>query len=136
MRDSARQKLREISQLYTESADDPKDPPNHKYTLRGVSTTAQTTYVLEKTKPEADDDMLSTEAKDWQWWKLEYISNDAKPVVTTKVTEADVLEAARTESRSVILVYANERAISCPPTNLPPQLHVRNSPRLRVPHPH
>ena len=37
--------------------------------------------MLEKIKPDEDGDMLSTEAKDWQWWYFEYVSNDSNPVV-------------------------------------------------------
>lgn len=60
---------------------DPQQPPHEKYTLRGVSTGANVVYVLEKTKPDEENDMLSTEAKDWQWWKVEYVSTETKPVV-------------------------------------------------------
>lgn len=56
-------------------------PPHEKYTLRGVSTSPNIVYALETTKPNEDDDMLSTEAKDWQWWKIEYLSTETKPVV-------------------------------------------------------
>lgn len=67
--------------MYTIPPDDPKQPPHEKYTLRGVSTGANVVYVLEKTKPDEEDDMLSTEAKDWQWWKVEYLSTETKPVL-------------------------------------------------------
>ena len=67
--------------------------------------------------------MLSTDAKDWQWWKLEYVSNELKPVVCAKYTEEDVLKAASTESRNALLVYASERAVAYGSGDLPPQLH-------------
>ena len=108
--------------FYTKPTDDRETSPTHKYTLRGVATTLQTFYVLEKTKPVEEDDLISLEANDWQWWKLEYVSSDAKPVVTTKVSEEDVLKAARIESRYVLLVYADEHAINYEPTPLPSQL--------------
>ena len=66
--------------------------------------------------------MLSTDAKDWQWWKLEYVSNDLEPVVCAKYTEEDVLKAASTESRNALLVYASERAVAYRSGDLPPQL--------------
>ena len=66
--------------------------------------------------------MLSTDAKDWQWWKLEYVSSDLRPVVYTKVTEDDVLKSASTESRSTLLVYASDRAVAYKSGDLPPQL--------------
>ncbi len=108
--------------MYTKASGDPTEPPHHRYTLRGVSTTSSTVYVLERTKPEHEDDMLSTEAKDWQWWKITFMSNEAKPVVRMKVTEADVLKAASVESSSALLVYATERATSYESEELPPQL--------------
>ena len=79
-------------------------------------------YVLEKTQPDNEDDILSSEAKDWQWWKLEYVSIDQKPVVTTKVSEAQVLQAARAENNSALLVYASDQAISHPTLPLSPAL--------------
>lgn len=108
--------------MYTKASDDPTKPPHHKYTLRGVSATPSTVYVLEKTELEDEEDMLSTEAKDWQWWKLAFMSNEAKPVIRLKVTENDVLKAASTESSSALLVYANESATSFKSEELPPQL--------------
>ena len=47
-------------------------------------------YVLEKTKPDEEHDILSTEAKDWQWWKIEYLSTETKPVVP-KVSLTSIL---------------------------------------------
>ena len=67
--------------------------------------------------------MLSTDAKDWQWWKLEYVSNDLKPVVCAKYSEEEVLKAASTESRNALLIYASERAVAYGSGDLPPQLH-------------
>lgn len=67
--------------------------------------------------------MLSTDAKDWQWWKLEYVSNELQPVVCAKYTEEDVLKAASTESRNALLVYASEHAVAYGSGDLPPQLH-------------
>lgn len=71
---------------------------------------------------EFEDNLISLEDIEWQWWKLEFVSSDVKPVVTTKVSEEDVLKAARTESRTVLLVYADEMAVNHEPTPLPSQL--------------
>ena len=110
------------SSFYTQPTDDPKTCPTHKYTLRGVATTPSTCYVLEKTRFEADNDLIELEGREWQWWKLEYVSTDAQPVVTTKVSEKDVLIAARFQSRTVLLVYADEDAVNYESTPLPSQL--------------
>ena len=79
----ASQKLQELSRLYTKAPDNEDEPPHHKYTLRGVSADPHTTYVLEKTRPENDNDLLRLEAEDWQWWKISYSVGDAKPVSHT-----------------------------------------------------
>ena len=62
-------------------ADDPSQPPHEKYTLRGVSTGANVVYVLERTNPDEEKNILGDEAKDWQWWKIEYLSTETNPVV-------------------------------------------------------
>lgn len=67
--------------MYTTPADDPNQPPHEKYTLRGVSTGANVVYVLERTKPDEEKDILSADAEDWQWWKVEYLSTETNPVV-------------------------------------------------------
>lgn len=123
IRDRAQGRLKEISQMYTIPPDDPKQPPHEKYTLRGVSTGANVVYVLEKTKPDEEDDMLSTEAKDWQWWKVEYLSTETKPVLPKKVTEANVLKAASSDSRNVLVVYANDKAIAYESGDIPSPLY-------------
>lgn len=113
---------KENALLYTQPTDDPETCPTHEYTLRGVATTSSTCYVLEKTKFEADSDLIDLGEVEWQWWKLEYVNTDARPVVTTKVSEEHVLVAAKTESRSVMLVYADEYAVNYEQTPLPSQL--------------
>ena len=113
---------KENALFYTKPTDDPETSPSRAYTLRGVATTPSTFYTLEKTRPEAEDDLINLDTDEWQWWKLEYVSSDAKPVVTKKVVEEDVLQAARTESRNVLLVYADKFAVDYEPTPLPSQL--------------
>lgn len=82
-KERAREKLDEFSKLYTKPSDEPNAPPQYKYTLRGVCSSLNTMYVLEKTRPDFTDDILSSEAKDWQWWKIGYIATDSKPVSRT-----------------------------------------------------
>ncbi|KAK4697306.1 hypothetical protein P7C71_g746, partial [Lecanoromycetidae sp. Uapishka_2] len=127
IREDTRQQLKEISQLYTKPSNNSNEPPHHRYTLRGVSIGAiannsHKLYVLEPTKPEEGSDMLSTEAKDWQWWKLDFLTGDMKPVVHEKVTEDEVLKTASTEASSALLVYASDRAVSYDFGDLPQQL--------------
>lgn len=100
-KDRAREKLAEISALLTRPSDDPKTNPQHPYTLRGVSTDPNVTYVLcaveegkgndsTQDKLAVDDDMGDeamrgggSTAVDYQWWKLSYLSGDSKPVTKT-----------------------------------------------------
>ena len=122
VRDEACETLKKISRLYAKSSEDPEGSLNYKYTLRGVSTSLNTIYVLEKSQPEDEDDTLSSDAKDWQWWKLGYLYDDLKPVICTKIAEEDVVKAASTDSRSALLVYASERAVTYRSRDLPLQL--------------
>lgn len=48
-------------------------------------------------------------------------------IALQKVREVEVLKAARDESRRVLLVYANERAVSYECKELTPQLLVSRS---------
>ncbi|KAJ3574608.1 hypothetical protein NPX13_g4306 [Xylaria arbuscula] len=85
--------------------------PSTKYLLRGVATTTEVAYVCVR-----EDDLFgSPEAmpapKD-QWWKVGYVARDASPIKCEKVTPDDVLQAAGTESKDPILVYASEAALN------------------------
>ena len=112
----------EFSKLYTTPSSDPKQPPHHKYTLHGVCADPHIVYVLEKTVPDDDDDLIRIEAEDWQWWKLSYDRRQSKPVSRMTVQENEVLAAARDQANTALLVYASERAASFNSGELPPQL--------------
>lgn len=79
----AREKLDELSKLYTKPTNDEEMPPHHRYTLRGVCGLSHRLYVLEKTQVDNENDTFGSEAKDWQWWKISYIGTDSKPVSRT-----------------------------------------------------
>ena len=123
VRENTRQELKEISQMYTKPSNNPEESPHCMYTLRGVSTTSHTAYVLEMTRSNDEDNDLRIKSLDWQWWKIEYMANDTQPVVCKKVTESDVLTAASTESADALLLYASNAAISYKNEDLPTQLH-------------
>ena len=76
----ARQKLLECSKLYTTASSNPKEPPHYNYRLCGICASPHIVYVLEKTKPDDDTDILSTQAEDWQWWKISYDRRETIPV--------------------------------------------------------
>lgn len=83
LKEKAREKLNEFSKLYTKPSDNPEVHPRHKYMLRGVCSLANAMYVLERTQPDDENDILSSEPTDWQWWKIGFIGTDSKPVSRT-----------------------------------------------------
>ncbi|KAI4114270.1 MAG: hypothetical protein LQ345_004921, partial [Seirophora villosa] len=120
----AGEKLRELSKLFTEPSDVPDDPPQDRYTLRGVCAAPHTVYVQERTKADSEDDLLDLGSgeEEWQWWKLSYEVSAAQPISCSKVREIEVLKAARDEAPSAILVYASDRAMAVQKRELPPSL--------------
>ena len=168
--------FRSVAQQLTQPSSDSKDPPMHKYTLRGVSTKPHITYVLRPVledlmdvsgddKGDANGEWNGTGGDEaaWQWWRISFsneeshlseelpmhgpptqaevqatessaidgsgqISDWSRKVQqpesrscfsVRKVREVEVLKAARAESNSVLLVYANEDAIKLDPSRIP-----------------
>ncbi|MCJ1421816.1 hypothetical protein MMC32_008183 [Xylographa parallela] len=120
-KDQAVEKMRELSKLYTKPSENMKDPPHHKYTLRGVSTNPNITYVL--ANPNGAGDLMGSELDEWQWWKISYSVGDVHPISYSKVREVEVLKAARDESYKALLVYASEKALSYQEQRIPDQLN-------------
>ncbi|KAL4943413.1 hypothetical protein BDV06DRAFT_189950 [Aspergillus oleicola] len=138
----AEESLRNYSKYLTEPSDTPGEPPVHKYTLRGVCTEPHVTYVLRRNPP-TETDPNPTEC---QWWRLSFSVDDAKArqaqtrhapppkdtdvigYTARKVREVEVLRAAREESKTVLLVYANANAMSYKEEPAPSALQVRSSP--------
>lgn len=119
----ARDKLRELSKLFTEPSDIPEESPQDRYTLRGVCAEPHTVYVQERANPHAADDLVGgLGEEEWQWWKLSYEASAAHPISTTKVREIEVLNAARHEASTAFLVYASDRAMAVEKRPLPPPL--------------
>lgn len=122
----ARDKLRELSKLFTEPTEIAEESPHDRYTLRGVCAKTDTVYVQERTKPDIESSLLpdaGAEAEgEWQWWKLSYEASAAQPVSCTKVREIEVLKAARNEASSAFLVYASDRAMAVEQRELPAPL--------------
>ncbi|KXJ93007.1 hypothetical protein Micbo1qcDRAFT_232654 [Microdochium bolleyi] len=85
--------------------------PTHKYLLRGVALTPELSYTCVR---EPDDliqvDDTQAASKD-QWWKIVAPTNDVTPATVEKATAEEVLQAAGTESRYPLLVYATEAAM-------------------------
>ncbi|KAI1503624.1 hypothetical protein F5X99DRAFT_375012 [Biscogniauxia marginata] len=97
--------------------------PTQKYLLRGVALTNELAYVCVRHEPDLIDLDQHMEPEE-QWWKIGYASNDASPIKTQKATLDDVLQAAGTESKYPILVYASEAAMKATPVALPDALRM------------
>ncbi|CAG8899726.1 unnamed protein product [Penicillium egyptiacum] len=146
---SAIESLREISKALTEPPKSPSEPPVYKYTLRGVCTEPHVTYVLSNPKTTApghlmDMDSDTEKSNDYQWWRISFSAEDGKTrqaekrkaqgntaatqdgevvgYTVRKVQENEVLQAAREEWSSVLLVYASENAVNAQVDPAPSQL--------------
>ncbi|KAI0875516.1 hypothetical protein GGS24DRAFT_499735 [Hypoxylon argillaceum] len=85
--------------------------PSTKYLLRGVATTSEIAYVCVRDVGDLANPGENSGVRD-QWWKIGYVKSDASPIKSEKVTLDDVLNAAGTEAKSPILVYASEVALN------------------------
>lgn len=117
-----------------------------------MCTEPHVTYVLRRHVPDDPENAMDSDSKqedDWQWWRISFSTDDAKTrraerdasksgksdytapqnadvvgYTSRKVREIEVLRAAREESRSVLLVYASNRAMDIPESAVPPPLQV------------
>lgn len=103
--------MEQLCNLLKEPSDAAAEQPEQLYTLRGVATDSHTTYFLHG-KAATVDGGPTESSKGSQWWKTQY---DIKPEITKQqLTEADVIKAAETEGKEVLLVYASAKAIEQP----------------------
>lgn len=112
--------------------------PVHRYTLRGVSTDQNTTYVL--ANPNTVDDLMDTDVDSWDWWKIHWDSQKDNPVdlqvsffpsptseaklislSLQKVSSKDVTQAA-CKADNVTAVYASDKAVNYAQKPVPDQL--------------
>ncbi|KAI8623694.1 hypothetical protein F5Y19DRAFT_350962 [Xylariaceae sp. FL1651] len=91
--------------------------PSKEYSLRGVALTHELSYVCVREAVNSTN-LLDTPAARDQWWKIGYVASDASPIKSEKVTLDDVLQAAGTEAKNPILIYASEAAIQDEPIPL------------------
>lgn len=88
--------------------------PHPRYTLRGVTTKPNITYVLHPRAGE-DQDMTnehdSTTPKGYEWWRISYeVSGSRASITKTKSEDYDVLRAVELEHSSALLVYGSDEA--------------------------
>ncbi|KAI8940815.1 hypothetical protein NX059_002077 [Plenodomus lindquistii] len=94
----------------------PQDAMHRPYKLWGVATRRDVVYLLH---PDIKSDVPDAR----QWWRMQYDTESTSPVIMRdRLTQQDVVERAATESASVLLVYANDEAISSDPAPLPKPL--------------
>jgi hypothetical protein len=102
-----------------------------RYTLMGVATKPNITYVLRPKPGLGNDDSMSTDSQDeatpdgMQWWRIEYAVNGSQPRISKSPVEGTmVIQAIEVEHTSALLVYASDRAVDFSNYNsdLPPTL--------------
>ena len=88
----------------------------HRYTLRGVATKPNITYVLHPKEEDDDEEMLLGDVEDdgtpegMQWWRIEYeVSGSNAKIHKTKTPDYDVLRAVELEHKEALLVYASDK---------------------------
>jgi hypothetical protein len=140
-------KIQKMDMQYTQPGDDPTHPPYMKYVLQGVSTKPEITYTRVRNPDLLGLDDENSERQEWQWWRTEWKTPQSQasfagpvslhhpqqqgqeasmtdelanlPYSIQAVTEEAVAKAARSENNSVVLVYANEKAINFENSSLP-----------------
>ncbi|KAK7698951.1 hypothetical protein SLS64_012006 [Diaporthe eres] len=115
--------LRRMAEVLTVPSEEPEMDPTHKYTLRGVITSADVVYMCRRREADAPETEASSSAKVDQWWRCAWVAGDENPVRQETTTFAKVQEAIFTEvdtdgSKVPILVYATDKAMNEEPAPL------------------
>ena len=123
-KEKTREAIRSMSK--EDAAGLPKEDLKHHYTLRGVATKPNITYVLSPREADPDDIMFDDETspQGFQWWRIDYEVNangSGAKLTKTKTDDFDVLRAVELEHNSALLVYASDRinTPSATPLDLP-----------------
>ena len=141
-KDELRARSRQITMQLTQPSPERPGLPHRKYALHGVATKPGVTYFrrLNPTPNLLEDDQDDNEGMDYEWWRSSWQQEEVQPAphpplvgpVTqaqaeatgkssvdgflpwslNRVVESDVLEAVKNEYNTVLLVYANENALS------------------------
>jgi hypothetical protein len=118
------QQIQSSSKVLTDpNAANPAHRPKLKYRLTGVTMNLQVVYVLRPL--EQEHRTLNTPdavSRGYQWWKIEISSSGIMAVEKTKVPEAEVLKAARQDTKEGLLVYASEQSLNVVESSLPESL--------------
>ena len=76
-KDRFMKEIRELSH-FSKEVTGIADEPTHRFTLRGVATDPTTTFVL--ANPNSTEDLIDTDLKDWQWWKITFTPGEVAPI--------------------------------------------------------
>ena len=100
-------------------------PTEHRFTLRGVATKPNVTYVLRRKAQEVEQliDLGSSAEADappgMQWWRIQYDTNASDVQVHKSVSSQDeVLQAVEVEYNQALLVYASNKAVEFIPSSM------------------
>ncbi|KAK4066945.1 uncharacterized protein Triagg1_7945 [Trichoderma aggressivum f. europaeum] len=91
----------------------PKPLTCKKYLLRGVATDRDIVYVCQRLYPESAESEDPKSPVD-QWWRLEYCPNEDQLVRSEKVEVERIFRDLWLETKTPLLIYATEEAISTP----------------------
>ncbi|KAF7904529.1 hypothetical protein EAF00_001863 [Botryotinia globosa] len=123
-REKAKEAWRELSKLYTDPVKSSRIL--HRYTLRGVSLTKETTYVCTRIAPDLIDFAASEEERippsDGQWWRMHFSTSSPPSRTVEKTTLEKVLEDIKLQNETAILVYASDAAMETATRSTPHEL--------------
>ncbi|KAL7790935.1 hypothetical protein V8C37DRAFT_383706 [Trichoderma ceciliae] len=108
-------KQRFLSRLLTnpDKPGRPKPMTCKKYLLRGVASDRDVVYVCQRLLSDStESETLETPVD--QWWRLEFCPNEDQPVRSEKVEIERVLRDIWHDTKTPLLVYATEEAVSTP----------------------
>ncbi|KAL7937166.1 hypothetical protein V8C35DRAFT_294934 [Trichoderma chlorosporum] len=101
----------------------PKPMTCKKYLLRGVATDRDIVYVCQRLHAGSEGSKDPIPPID-QWWRLEYCPNEDQLVRSEKVEIERVLRDVWHETKTPLLIYATEEAVSTPKVPLSDALNM------------
>lgn len=87
-----RARMRQIALQLTKPTADSPDVPQHKYTLQGLSTKPNITYLRRlNTDLLLDEDADRSDGPEWQWWRLAWIQDEIQSQQRAQQSAAPVM---------------------------------------------
>ncbi|RFU81610.1 ubiquitin interaction domain-containing [Trichoderma arundinaceum] len=108
-------KQRFLGRLLTnpDKAGRPKPMTCKEYLLRGIASERDVVYICQRL-PSEPTELESPKTPADQWWRLEYCPNEDQPVRSEKVEIERVLRDIWQDTKTPLLIYATEKAVSTP----------------------